>query len=220
MKFISTLLVIALIAHSATAQSNRRQQPSHRFSVFVSGGAAGSFFVRSYDDVPPSSNYVVFNKKNFLGLGQEVGLAYELRTTTLKIGVQLQQFSKRVRYTDPLATSRNVLIDKPILHQNLIWFAGIDKNFRRKLWTFSPGLGIYYLRPQQEEITIASGFVEDITRNYKNSRLEEGGAYAEFIAERQVGRNMFFGLKGQYFYTLSTGESESITLMPTLRIAF
>ena len=73
-----------------------------------------------------------------------------------------------------------ISLDNTIHHRDYIWFAGITKKFEQKNQILSPGVGIYYLRSKQEEIEIIyPNFYMIQERNFKNSRLEEAGVYAE-----------------------------------------
>jgi hypothetical protein len=94
-------------------------------------------------------------------------------------------------------------------------------SYDMKFTSPNSGLGVYYLRPKQEEISIYyPSFFENIERNYQNSRLEEGGVFIHFAYEYKFQSKVNLGIKTQFYYTLTAGYAESITLLPYVKIIF
>ena len=82
------------------------------------------------------------------------------------------------------------------------------------------GAGLYYLRPVQEEITIdyLANIILVEDRNYKNSYLEEAGALLDISYEYKFQPRVYVGIKSQFFFTISTGEAESLALFPFIKL--
>ncbi len=99
----------------------------------------------------------------------------------------------------------------------MVW--GISKNFNVKKHVFSPGLGLYYLRVEQEEVEIYyPSYFANVENNYALGNLEEGGVFAEFSYEYKFQPRVNLGLRSQFYYTASAGTAESITLFPYIKI--
>lgn len=215
------LYLITYLLCTIPAFSQVSDQPNKKSKFFISAGygLAGSFFVRSYYEFAPIQQYKTFYKKNFVGVAQNIAVGINLKNNyTLKAGVHFQHFTRKVNSSDTL-NGVIVLFDHTIHHRDYMFFAGLNKSFTNSKHIFSPGLGLYYIRPQQEDVEIYDPyFVTNIERNYKNSRLEEGGVYAELEYEYKFQPKVHLGIKTQFYYTVSTGESESVTLYPFIRI--
>lgn len=202
--------------------SQKRIEQSTRNKIFISAGygLAGSFFVRSYDEsFAPYERYKIFYKKNFIGVAQNIGIGINLKNNyTLKAGLHFQHFTRKIKSADTL-NGVIVLFDHTIHHRDYMFFAGINKCFTKNKHIFSPGLGIYYLRPQQEEVEIFyPNLVTNIERNYKNSHLEEGGVSGELEYEYIFQPKVHLGIRTQFYFTVSTGTAESIALYPCIKI--
>lgn len=82
------------------------------------------------------------------------------------------------------------------------------------------GPGIYYLRPQQEEIEKFGSVLVWEERNFKYNGLEEAGALLETALEFRFQPRVKTGLRAQFYYTISTGAAESVTLYPYMKVIF
>lgn len=72
---------------------------------------------------------------------------------------------------------------------------------------------------QQEIIASPFGvFLQE--RNYKNSKLEEGGAFIGLQYSKKIDTKFDLGMKAKFYYLISTGSPEAITLTPTLTYHF
>lgn len=222
MKSSAIFLLITIYTLSCFSQTKlEKKQPGGKFFLSGGYGFAGSFFVRSYEEFAPLATYKVFYKKKFIGVAQNIALGINLKKNyQLKIGLNFQHFTRGIKTKDTL---NNVIInlDHTIHHRDYIWFAGVNRNFDIKKHFFSTGLGIYYLRPKQEEVEIYyPSYFANIERDYANSNLEEGGVYAEFSYEYKFQPKVNLGIKTQFYYTATAGYAESITLLPYIKINF
>ncbi len=182
---------------------------------------AGSFFVRSYQEFSPIQRYKTFYKKNFIGVSQNAAIGVNLkRNWEVRFGINFQHFTRRIKSLDTL---NNVQIDlsHDIHHRDYMWFGSLAKKLEKKSHLFAFGLGLYYLRPKQQEVEIFyPNYFGDVERDFKNSRLNEGGAFTELAYEYKFQPKVNIGVKTQFYYTISAGYSESITLFPYIKILF
>lgn len=205
-------LFLLFASHPVAGQTANTQK--RLFDLSAGFGSAGSFFVRSYSENEVSSQ-TSFLKKNFLGKTWHIELSRPLGSRfEIAAGYSFQEFKKKAQYKDNL-----VQLDHTIHHINHIGDISARRKFDRRRHMVMAGLGIYYIRPVQEEITISrSGAVLIQDRNYKNSNLEEAGALAEGTYEYKFESRVHLGIRCRFFYTVSAGEAESIALYPYIRL--
>src|SRR5512138_2276166 len=107
------LSLLLLLPSFVVAQSSNKPK-SHRFSFYTGYGAAGSFFVRSYDEYQTSFE-VAFYKKHFLGTNINFGIGYSTsKNSELSLRYTRQQFSRRVTYNDTFTTGGLIYLDTDI----------------------------------------------------------------------------------------------------------
>lgn len=177
--------------------------------------------MRSYYEFAPTSTYKIYQKKNFVGNAQNAVIGYKLRNNwDIQFGINFQHFT---RYIDTKDTLSGVLLVNygTIHHRDYMWYGSVHKSYHRKKNALSGGIGIYYFRPKQHEIEIMyPSYYSNIERDFQHNNLEEGGVFAEFAYEYDFQPKVKLGVKTQFYYTLSTGTPESVTLMPTIKILF
>ena len=215
-KMKNSLIVCSILICATNVLAQQKNK------VFLTGGygLAGSFFVRSYEDFNPMPGSKVFYKKNFVGVSQDVGMGINLsKNWEVRVGLNYQHFTRAIYSLDTLG-STEVKFQKDIHHRNYIWYGIASKKleFQRSLLSF--GLGLYYIIPKQEEIDITPAYVNDIERDQKNYNLNDGGSFIEVGYEYKFQPKVNLGIKGQFYYTLSAGIAESITLFPFVKILF
>lgn len=137
----------------------------------------------------------------------------------IKFGYQYQRFSRHVQVEDTLS-GVGLSLDHQIYHINNIWSGGINKSYIRKKSLLSWGGGLFYIRPEQEEVEIFSNFIIDRERNQKNSRLNDGGAFAELAYEYKFQPKVDIGIKGQVWFILSGSYFDSVALFPFIKLNF
>jgi len=215
------LLIISLSFSIICTAQTKEAKPS-RFFLSAGYGLAGSFFVRSYDEALPfpSSDYKAFFKKKFIGVSNELLIGIHLKKNIdLKFGLQYQRFSRHVQVEDTLS-GVGLSLDHQIYHVDNIWFGGINKSYIRKRSLLSFGGGLFYIRPQQQEVEIFTNFVIDRERNYKNSKLNDGGAFAELAYEYKFQPKVNLGMKSQVYFILSGSYFNSAALFPFIKLDF
>jgi hypothetical protein len=218
----SFLFIFLLFSTTAFSQS---KEEKNKISISGSYGMAGSFFVRSFQEVLPfpSGNYRAFLKKRFIGNAQNFTIGYRLKDNyEIKAGINSQHFTRRVKATDTLQ-SVIIRLDNTIHHRDYMYFTSLHKAFERKKYFLSTGLGLYYLRDQDETIEYGPGipnYYSNYESNYRNSKAEEGGIFAEFAYEYKFQPKVNIGVKAQFYFTASAGTAESVTLLPYIRISF
>lgn len=220
MKF-SLLILLIIFSAECYSQTQIGTKPESKFFISAGYGLAGSFFVRSYEEFAPLARYKVFYKKHFVGVVQNAAVGINLKKDyQLRFGINFQHFTRRIVSKD---TFNNVYINlnHTIHHRDYIWFGSINKNFKFKNHIFSPGLGLYYLRPKQEEVELYyPNYFANVENDYHFGRLEEGGVLAEFSYEYKFQPKVNLGIRTQFYYTASAGTAESITLFPYVKISF
>jgi hypothetical protein len=220
MKLNTIVLLMGIHCCCAGQQQNNFNQ---KISIQSGYGMAGSFFVRSYDENQTSG--ASFYRKNFIGKTMSIGISgYIGQNFDLSFNYSFQEFNKRISYQIQTINGEVIIDDHSIRHINNIYDLTIRKKFLSKTSYWLTGVGIYYLRPIQQEIDIYSSssdlniFIQD--RRHKNHNLNEGGALMEVAYEKIVQQKFRLGIKTQLFYTISTAQFESISLYPYIKYTF
>jgi hypothetical protein len=218
-KLIFLVIAIVFLVINCIAQNKSRQ--NSKFFLCAGYGFAGSFFVRSYDEFAPLSYYKTYYNKRFIGVVQNAALGMNLKKNwDIKLGINFQYFTRHIISKDTL-NSVQINLDHTIHHRDFMWYGSINKKLDQKKYLLSFGLGLYYLLPKQEEVEIFyPNYFADLERDQENSNLREGGTYIEFTYEYKFQPKVNLGIKTQFYYTLSTGEPESVTLFPYVKILF
>lgn len=210
-------IISLLFRHVCLSQSH---QPP-KFLLSTGYGIAGSFFVRSYEEFVPVPSATVFYKKRFLGTTQTAALGINLKNNwEARFGINYQHFTRKIYYHNTV-NNIEVIFDHDIHHRDYMWFGSVLKKIKSENNFWNVGLGLYYLRPKQEEVEIFyPTLILNVERDFKNSRLEEGGVIAEFAYEHKFQHRVNIGLKSQFYYTASAGYAESVTLFPYVKFLF
>lgn len=194
---------------------------NHKYSIQGGFGAAGSFFVRSYEENIFEKS---FYKKNFIGKTLSIGIARAIgKNFDLSLNYSFQEFNRRVSYYAMLDNVEFILHDFTIRHINNIYDVTLRKYFGNTSGKWMVGLGLYYLRPIQQEIShygTGPAIVQIQERRHKHHSLNEAGSLVEIGYEKRFQQRMVIGIKSQLMYTISTQEFESVTLYPYLKYAF
>ena len=91
----------------------------------------------------------------------------------------------------------------------------------RKNHIFSISTGLYYQRVAWQNIEASIYGLGLRERNFKNSGLEEGGAFLGFQYSRKIDTHFYLGIKSRIYSTISAGASiDGITLTPSLTYRF
>lgn len=194
-------------------------QKFDKLRIQVNYGLNGNFFVRSYDERTFANGATQFLNKNFLGRIGGIDLSYKIgRNLLLGIGFDRSSNTRVVSFQPQ--TAPVFIRDFTISHWNNFYNLLLTKEIIRKKYIFLPSIGAYYLRSQQQEIDVSNQGVSFDQRNFKNSRLEELGALAAFEFQYQIDTRTYLGVRTRFYFTVSTGTPEAITLTPTLSYHF
>ncbi|RYY43668.1 MAG: hypothetical protein EOO06_19380 [Chitinophagaceae bacterium] len=216
------LFAFAVSLISIKSISQNTTPTKSRFYLSSSYGLAGSFFVRSYDENPfPNSSFRYFYKKRFIGVAQNFGAGVQLKNNwEIQTGINFQHFTRHITTVETISGA-TLHIDKDIHHRDHMWYGNVRKNYSKTNNVFAWGFGLFYSRPKQEEIEIYQQGVINLTeRTFKNSRLNEAGAFAELAYEYKFQPKVNLGIKTQFYYTITAGYPESVTLFPYIKILF
>jgi len=206
--FITLLLVTELEA-----------QKSNRFSIEASYGIQGNFFFNNYEELGRPDG-TAFLKKNFIGSIGGLELNYQLtKRASIIVGYAQSSNSRKINYVNRLNGVGVYISDFEIKHENRFYQLWYQRSLSKKNSHFNFALGVYYLRTQQQEITIGN-YVAFEQRNFANSYLEEGGFCAGLQYKMKIDTHFDFGIQSRIYYTASVNQLEIISLTPTLTYRF
>lgn len=192
MKLLNTTFLIIFLCNILYSQKNS-------FSLELNYGLAGNHFVRSYGDD--------LNKKDFLGTISQIQVNYVLKNNTmLSLGYARDSHQQEKSFED-----QNVKVENFSLRHNNNFYYG---SHTRKIHNnFKYHLGLFYMRPEQQEILVLNNFVWIKERDNPNNRLNEGGLLGGVSWEKQLDTKLKGGLKltGYYIASASTYETTTLT---------
>gem|GEM_PF-6159059 len=189
---------------------NGQKQDFKEKVSFVGGyGINGNIFVRAKD-----YGY----RKKFIGtnLGFNTGLMIG-KNSELRLGYTRQENqSRRIIYSDGVS----VFINSQTRHVNNFFELLYSREFTNTKHIFKPGLGIVYMTFQQEEASYGPGTIEWEERNKKYNNLEDAGLMAEMAYEYKFQPRVNIGMRSQFYFNVTAGIAESVTLYPYIKILF
>ncbi|TAH07917.1 MAG: hypothetical protein EAZ12_08205 [Sphingobacteriia bacterium] len=210
----NAFFIIALVLALQT-----KAQTKSRFSTEINYGIQGNYFVRSYNEIGRPDGTAFLNK-NFIGTigGAEIiyratnmaswGLAFSKSTNT-----------RNVSYSTSINGVSVSIGDFDLKHENRFYQLFYQRKFSKKLPSLTYEIGLFYVRFQQQEVSIGNS-VSFGQRNWKNSKLEEGGAFVGIKFEKYIDKKIALGIKSRVYYIVTADQLESITLTPTLTYHF
>jgi hypothetical protein len=194
-------------------------QKSNKLSIEASYGFQGNFFFSNYEEVGRPDG-TAFLKKNFIGSVGGLELSYQLtKRASISVGYAQSTNSRKINYVNSLNGVGVYISDFEIKHENRFYQLWYQRSLSNKNCHFYLELGLYYLRTQQQEVTIGN-YVAFEQRNYANSYLEEGGISAGIQYKIKIDTHFDFGVKSRIYYTASINQLEIISLTPTLTYRF
>ena len=213
-------LLCLLHFNTCFSQSDSKHNQPTKFFITAGYGIAGSFFVNSYEEFSPMPQSRIFQKKNFIGAAQNVALGLSLKKNwEVRLGLNYQHFTKWINSVDTL-NGVQVVFDHDIHHRDYMWFAAADKKLNADHSLFLFGLGAYYLVSKTQTIGIYTRNVVSREQIWKGLDNGELGLFAEFAYEYKFQPKVNFGIKTQFYYTLTAAYAESFTLFPYIKIGF
>lgn len=217
MKNFYWLIIMCLFSSVAFSQQQEK------LSLEANFGLNGNFFVRSYDEIGGPQNKTYFYKKNFLGSIAGLELKYKPgKTSSLSLGYSHSINKGEINFAGDINGVYIFINDFNIRHTNHFFQLGYERSFKKNTPALRWHLGLFYLTTQQQEISVEDFSAQIIMdeRNFKNSKLEEGGIFGGFHFAKKVDARFTAGLKLRGYYLISTGTFEAISLTPTLAYQF
>jgi hypothetical protein len=198
-------------------------QESSRISLSANFGINGNFFVRSYGDPGGPVNKTIFYEKDFIGIAGGADLRYKINSRSgLGLGYMRSQNKKDINYDDSFNSIYLRIMDFNIRHIENIFQFYYERNVFKKIKGLDFQIGIFYTRTIQQEIELAnyanSIFLDE--RNFKNSRLNELGAFFGVHYSKQIDTKFELGIQSRIYYEISSDILAQITLTPTLTYHF
>ncbi|MCE2973838.1 MAG: hypothetical protein LW852_10350 [Sediminibacterium sp.] len=159
-------------------------------------------------------------KKNFLGSMGGIEVKYPIgNRSSVGLGYARSINSRIINFT-PV----NIPIyveDFTIRHTNnfyqLLFEQRLGSSSKHQ---FNLSTGLFYLRMSQQAVfasTFGLGLEE---RNFKNSRLEEGGAFLGLQYQAKIDNHFYLGIKSRVYYVISANYFEAVALTPTFTYEF
>ena len=110
--------------------------------------------------------------------------------------------------------------DFTIMHTNNFYQLLFEQRLGSSKHQFNLSTELFYLRMSQQEI-VASIFGLGLEeRNFKNSRLEEGGAFLGIQYQAKIDNHFYLGIRSRVYYVITANYFEAVTLTPTLTYEF
>ena len=196
---------------------NLQAQNKEKLLIQINYGVIGNYSVRNYSEntqAPIKSFY----KKNFIGAigGIEARYNYGHKSS---LGIE---FSKSInKKTINYDNGRNVSFrDFTISHIN--YYNALDYEYRilNKKNKLALQAGIYYMRSKMQEIDVSPVGASIDERNFKNSKIEDGGILIGLNYFKKIDTNFDLGIKARITFSLAMGIIDAITLTPALKYNF
>jgi hypothetical protein len=198
-------------------------QSSTRFSLEANYGLNGNFFVRSYDELGGPSNKTYLYQKNFLGTVGGIEIKYRLDTSSSLIVGYSRSTNKGEKNYSGTVNGVNVFVnDFNISHNNDFFQLAYERNFKKSNPLFKYHIGVVVATMHQQEILIEN-FANQILideRNFKNSKLQEGGVFGGVHLQKKIDNRFQIGIKVRGYYLISVQTFEALSLTPTLTYKF
>jgi hypothetical protein len=210
--FVSIILSIYIQAQDVT-----------RFSVEANYGLNGNFFVRSYDELDGPQNKTYLYKKNFLGTIAGVELKYHLNDySSLIAGYSRSTNKGKKNYSGSISGVNLLINDFNIRHTNNFYQLAYERRFKKTNPHIMYHFGLVVATMQQQEISIEnfSNQVLIDERDFKNSKLQEAGAFLGIHFVKKIDTKFEVGIRARVYYLVSVQSFEAITLTPTLTYRF
>lgn len=216
--FFCLIIFMLSFNQDLSAQEKKGLQ---RFSIEVGFGAAYSFFVKyeqPLNEVP--SGFISFYDKNRLGNIGAFELKYHFNKKNLMgLAYTRQNHFGKKNFVQQSEGSQIVIRDFKIRHTNNFF----ELYYGRKVFNkgnFFLLAGVYVLNPEQQEISIFNNMIEIEERNSANAHLQEGGLMMGLKYQTTVSGNFSVGIESKIYFTASTGELETLSIVPKLSYGF
>ena len=194
-------------------------QKNDKISIEINYGLIGKFF--GYDEAGVPQPGIAFYKKNFIGTIGGIEAKYHFgKKSYFGIGYARSINSRTIEYYGRFSGTYVGIEDFKIRHTNNFYQFYYERQVNKKGPELKCHLGLFYLRMSQQEVDINNYAISFEERNFKNSKLEEGGAFFGIECSKYIDTKFELGIKSRIYYLISTNSLEAITLTPTLRYHF
>ncbi len=211
------LIIILLTLSCFTANAQKKS----KISIEINYGLNGNYFVTSYQEKVPPYPVTEISNKNFIGTIGGVELKYNVtKRASWGFGYAKSLNQKTINHKGVVNGVPISIKDFDIKHVNHFYQVFYERQIIQKTPSLKFQIGLFYLRSQQQEITISNNGVLFEQRNFGNSKLEEGGAFAGVHYLKMIDTKFELGIRSRIYYLISTNELEAITLTPTLTYHF
>ncbi len=190
-----------------------------KLKIEIQYGPQGNFGVRDYEErIIPGISYA-FYEKRFVGTIGGIELKYSLgKKLNVGIGYNRSINKRRINFAPD-----NIPIyieDFTIRHFNDFYQLVLERTFTKKKSNFNISTGLFYYRSALQEIDASIYSLGLEERNFKNSGAEQGGAFVGLQFETKIDSHFYLGIKSRFYYAISLGYPEAITLTPSLTYKF
>lgn len=196
---------------------NLKAQKKEKLLIQINYGVIGNYSVRNYSENNPAP-IKSFYKKNFIGAIGGIEARFNVGNKS-SLGIEFSKSinKKAINYDN----GRNVSFrDFNISHINYYNVLNYEYRLLSKKNNFSLQVGIYYMRSKMQEIDVSPVGAALDERNFKNSKIEDGGALIGIHYFKKIDNKFYLGIKSRATFSLAMGIMDAITLTPTLRYVF
>lgn len=212
-----------LLATALFSMMASNAQSQSKWSIEANYGLTGNFFVRDYDEVTGPANSTNFYTKNFLGSIGGVELYYRLNNSSrLAIGYSRSNNKGRKNGHTVINGVDVWLQDFNLSHINNFFQVLYERQFSKRNTNWKYHAGLVIINSSQQEISFEN-FANQVLieeRNFKNSKLQEGGVFTGLQFTKSIEKRFELGIRTRIYYLLSTGTIEALTLTPTIAYKF
>ena len=217
MKRIIIFLAINLLYNNCFSQNNSK------FSIQISHGVNGNFFVRDYDELGGPAAQKYFYKKNFIGTVSGVSFSSNINQKSaifLEYNRSVNRGKKN--YAGTVGGVDVFINDFKLQHTNNIYQIGYAHTYKMKNKKLVVDMGpmLIYDKKQTIEIENYNNFIIIDEGDFEDTKSVEGGAFLGVGFSGKIDTKFELGLKARIYYLISTGSLEAISLSPTLSYNF
>lgn len=217
MKYLVLSVWLACMCDCLSAQNSRLFAEVHY-------GPQANFFFQGYDEQQVADmGGTAFLKKNMIGKIGGFDIAVRIgKRSSLGFTYSRSENSKTVSYSNPVNGVDVDINDFTIRHVNKLFQLYYSFDFRKTRSAFSIQPGLFYVRPYQQEIEIIPSFNSVIfdERSFKNSSLEEAGAFLGLLWSHKIDTRFSLGIKSRLYYAISTNTIDLLSVTPCLQYQF
>lgn len=209
-------IYLFLLSISSVLVSNGQNK---KIRLEINYGLQGNFFVSDYEEIIIPNVRSQFYDKNIIGNISGLELKYSIgKRLFMGLGYSRSVNKRRINFAPS-----NIPIyiqDFTIRHFNDFYQLIFERAFSKRNRNVNLSAGLFYFRSAQQEIDASIFGLGLEERNYKNSGLEEAGAFIGIQYEKKIDNHFYLGIKSRFYYAISQGHPEALTFTPSLSYKF